>query len=163
MIISINGEEQPAHLFTYNDHMNFGQRQRYEPSSLDSFQMVIPRVDFVARFSDLYEIARKDMLAEFKAYPKSFDESDGFFVMGFDTSLDEAFGYPSALADVIDTFLVWNHSNQEAGSPSCILDAYFRPGWQGKVVDGVDGVMVDARGVTLHGFLHRGRPVHKGG
>lgn len=139
--------------------MNFGQPERYAPSSLAKFKMTIPREEFIARFDILFDELRKEMLDNYQQGREDFDESDGLFVLDF-KPLAESFAQPEALAEVIDTFLVWDHSSENSDGPSCILDAYFQPGaWGGQVIDGVDKVHVDEQGVTLCGFYHRGKPV----
>jgi len=158
-----DGVEVSPDGFCYNDHMNFGQAARFAPDSLADFRMTIPRAEFIERFDTLYEALRTEMLDHYQEGREDFDESDGLFVLGF-KPLAESFAKPEALAEVIEDFLVWNHSSSDSETPSCILDAYFGCiEWDGKkIINGIDAVRVDDEGVTLSGFFHRGKPVRVG-
>ncbi len=162
MKMIVDGKEVSPDGFCYNDHTNFCQRQRYEPSSLADFEMTIPRAEFIERFDARYEEVRKEMLGHYEQGTEHFDDEDGLFVLGFGP-LSEAFAKPEALEEIIDTYLLWHHSSLDKAAPSCVLDGYFdQIKWDGKqIIDGVEEGKVDAQGVTMRGFFHLGQPQEK--
>lgn len=128
----------PEHV-TYNDGMGFG---RFDSDTIEvhPYELFIDRADLVRRLSDRY----RSVCREMKDDDEKFGDDSDFKALGY-ADLDEAFDFPEALAEALDTYF-----GRE------ILDVYVTSRERFVyVINSIDRITVSPDGLLLEGRCFR--------
>ena len=130
-------------LVTFNDGMNYGQRQRFSEDEVFSFRMVVDRTEFLEKFRASFADLCREMKEE--------DEKDGDISKEFSAydykGLDAALDYPEALYEAFALYMMRDQ----------VFPHYLSAGrdWRSPtafVINGMDKMTIEAETVAFEGW-----------
>lgn len=143
MEIFVNGKPVAQSLVTFNDGMNYDQRQRFSDEEIFAYRMVVDRAAFLDKFRAEFGALCAEMKADDEA---DGDISDEFAAYGYE-GLDAALGYPDALSEAFASFMMRDK----------VFPHYLAEGrdWRtptGFVINAMDKMTIEADRVVFEGW-----------
>ena len=145
MKIYVNSKLTDPKLIGWNNHLNYGQMQRFQPNQIFNYVMMFSTEEFLSEFSEMF--------AEQAAVFKEIDEDEGgeptdFAVFNYG-SLKTALSHPRALYQCFEEFMMTDK----------VLPFYWPDGGGGYIINCLDRLYVTKGGqrVMLEGRGWSGR------
>jgi hypothetical protein len=139
MKIYVDGKLTDPKLVGWNNHMKYGQMQRFQPNQIFDYSMMFSTEEFLSEFSEMFA----EQAAEFK----EIDEEEGGEPTEFSEfnygSLKDALNHPRALYVCFDDYMMTDK----------VLPHFWPDGGRGYIINSLDRLFVtkDGKCVMLEG------------
>lgn len=135
MKIYVNGKRTDPKLVGWNNHLNYGQMNRFQPNQIFNYVMVFTKEEFLNDFSEMF--------AEHALAFKEIDEEEGdepteFAAFNYG-SLADAMRHPRALFDCFEGYMMTDK----------ILPHLWPDGGRGYVINNLDRLYVSMGGKRI--------------